>query len=171
MKFKQLFQSSIALTAVSSIALFCLAASPTISSPIDTGAKDLQPTTTPNISQRIMEGTFEAASAPTTGKAKIVQEDEIRYLVIDSSFRTTDQAPDLHVLLDTVSQPPEKYAESESGRYVNLGEIQNTMGEQRYPIPDSIDLSQQKSVVIWCRMANATMGFATLDQSSTAFAK
>lgn len=171
MKFKQLFQSSIALTAVSSIVLLCLAASPTISSPAETGAKDLEPTTAPNISQKIMEGTFESTAATTTGRAKIVQEDGIRYLVIDSSFRTTDQAPDLHVLLDTVKQPPEKYDESESGRYVNLGEIQNTMGEQRYPIPNSIDLSQQKSVVIFSRMANETMGFATLKQSSTALAK
>ncbi len=171
MKLKQLFPSSITLTAVSSMALLCLAVSPTMSSSIDTGAKDLQPTTAPNISQKIMEGTFEAAAATTTGRAKIVQEDGIHYLVIDSSFSTTDQAPDLHVLLDTVNQPPEKYDESESARYVNLGAIQNTMGEQRYPIANSIDLSQQKSVVIFSRMANTTIGFATLKQSSTALAK
>ncbi len=171
MKFKRLFQSSIALTAISSIALLYLTDSPTLSLPTDTGAKDLSAATTSNISQRIMEGTFEAKEAHTTGKAQIVTEDGIRYLLIDSSFNTTDQAPDLHVLLDTGNQPPEKYEESQSGRYVNLGKIQNTMGEQRYPIPDSVDLSQQKSVVIWCRMANATIGFATLKESSTALAE
>ena len=171
MKFKRLLQSSIALTAASSIALLYLTDSPALSLPTDTGAKDLQDTIAPNISQRSMEGTFEAIEAPTSGKAQIVKEDGIRYLLIDSSFNTTDQAPDLHVLLDTANQPPEKYDDSQSGRYVNLGKIQNTMGEQRYPIPDSVDLSQQKSVVIWCRMANATMGFATLKESSTALAE
>lgn len=171
MKFKRLFQSSIALTAVSSIALLHLTDSPTLSLSTNTGAKDLQATTAPDISQRIMEGTFEAKEAPTTGKAQIVKEDGIRYLLIDSSFSTTDEAPDLHVLLDTTNQPPKKYDESQSGRYVNLGQIQNTMGEQRYPIPDSVKLSQQKSVVIWCRMANATIGFATLKESSTSLSE
>lgn len=174
MKFKQLHQSSIALTAVSSLALLYLADSPAISLPTETEVKkevqDLR-ITTPDLSQKIMEGTFEAAEAPTTGRAKIVQEDGIRYLVIDSSFSTTDQAPDLHVLLDTVKRPPEEYDASELGRYVNLGGIQNTMGEQRYPIPDSINLSRQKSVVVHCRMANKIMGFATLNESSTAQAK
>ena len=171
MKFKRLLQSSIALTAASSIALLYLTDSSALSLSTNTGAKDLQGTTAPNISQRIMEGTFVAKEAPTSGKAQIVKEDGIRYLLIDSSFNTTDQAPDLHVLLDTANQPPEKYDESQSGRYVNLGKIQNTMGEQRYPIPDSVDLSQQKSVVIYCRMANATIGFATLKESSTALAE
>jgi len=171
MKFKQLFQTSITLTAVSSIALLCLIDSSALSEATDRGAKDLQPIATPNISQKIMEGTFEAVAAPTTGKVKVVKEDGIHYLVINSSFITTDQAVDLHVLLDLVDQPPEKYGESESGRYINLGAIQNTMGEQRYPIPDAINLSRQKSVVIWCRMANETIGFATLNQSDTALSQ
>ncbi|MEM7592180.1 MAG: DM13 domain-containing protein [Cyanobacteria bacterium P01_A01_bin.83] len=122
-------------------------------------------------SKELMTGTFEAAEAPTSGKAKIITEDGVHYLLISSSFSTTDQAPDLQILLDTVNQPPQKYEESESGRYVNLGGIQNTMGEQRYPIPNSIELSELKSVVVWCRMANATIGFAPLNESSTAFVK
>lgn len=174
MNFKQLYQSSIALSAVSSLALLCLVDAPALSSQTEAeanlGAKDLQ-LPTPNVSQKIMEGTFEAVEAPTTGRVKIVQEDGIRYLLIDSSFSTTDQAPDLHVVLDIVNQPSEQYDASDSGRYINLGGIQNTMGEQRYPIPDSINLSRQKSVVIYCRMANKIMGFATLNESSTAQAK
>ncbi|MEM6611367.1 MAG: DM13 domain-containing protein [Cyanobacteria bacterium P01_C01_bin.72] len=122
-------------------------------------------------SQELMKGAFQTAEAPTTGNATIVEEDGIRYLLIDSEFSTTEQAPDLHILLDTVKLPPQKYAEAESGRYINLGGIQNTMGMQRYPIPDSLDLAPVKSVVIWCRMANATMGYATLNQSSTASIK
>ncbi|MGF1479654.1 MAG: DM13 domain-containing protein [Cyanophyceae cyanobacterium] len=118
--------------------------------------------------EEIMEGTFVAAEAPTTGNVSIVNENGTRYLVIDSAFSTTDQAPDLHVLLDTVEQPPQQYTEAEAGRYINLGGLQNTMGEQRYPIPNAVELSQIKSVVVWCRMANATMGYATLNESATA---
>lgn len=113
-----------------------------------------------------LAGTFMAAEAPTTGMAKIVTEGGHRYLEIDSAFSTTDQAPDLHVLLETAEVPPVSY--SSFGSYVNLGKLQTVSGAQRYPIPDSIDLAEFKSVVIWCRMANATMGYATLGGASNA---
>jgi hypothetical protein len=116
----------------------------------------------------LMEGNFVKAEAPTTGVAKIVTENGHRYLEISSAFSTTNQAPDLQVVLDSVETPPKKYAESESGRYVNLGSLQKTSGAQRYPIPDSVDLAKYKSVNVWCRMANASIGYATLHDTSTA---
>lgn len=121
--------------------------------------------------KEIMNGVFEKAEAPTSGNAKIVEENGVNYLVIDSSFSTTDQAPDLQVLLDTAEVPPQKYEGSEAGRYINLGGIQNVMGEQVYPIPNAVDVSEISSAVIWCRMANATIGYATLNNSSTASSK
>lgn len=111
-------------------------------------------------------GTFIAAEAPTTGTARIVTEAGHRYLEIDAAFSTTNQAPDLHVLLETANVPPSSY--STFGSYVNLGKLQTTNGAQRYPIPDTIDIAEFKSVVIWCRMANATMGYATLGEASSA---
>ncbi|GBF79111.1 DM13 domain-containing protein [Aphanothece sacrum] len=108
----------------------------------------------------IRMGTFVKAEAPTTGTAKIVKEGGQNYLEIDSAFSTNDQAPDLHVLLDPNANPPKSY--SNMNGYVNLGKLHKVKGAQRYPIPSAIDLSKFKSVVIWCRMANATMGYATL---------
>ena len=117
------------------------------------------------VSQTI-SGTFVAAEAPTTGTAQVVVEDGQRYLVLDSAFSTTDQAPDLHVLLETAEVPPSSY--SDFGTYVNLGGLQSVSGTQRYPIPDSVDVAEFKSVVIWCRMVNATMGYATIGTTSSA---
>lgn len=111
-------------------------------------------------------GTFIAAEAPTTGTARIITEGGHRYLEIDSAFSTTDQAPDLHVLLETASTPPASYATF--GSYVNLGGLQKVSGAQRYPIPDSVDVAQFGSVVVWCRMANATMGYAPLTPDRSA---
>ena len=116
----------------------------------------------------LMSGPFMAAEAPTTGMAQIVEENGERYLVIDSAFSTTDQAPDLQVLLDTVEQPPATYEGADFNRYLNLGGLQSVTGEQRYPLPEFVDASQFKSVVIWCRMANATIGFASLADESSA---
>ncbi|NJL35397.1 MAG: DM13 domain-containing protein [Leptolyngbyaceae cyanobacterium RM2_2_4] len=113
-----------------------------------------------------LAGTFVAAEAPTTGTAQIIEEDGQRYVVLDSAFSTTDMAPDLHVVLETSEVPPGSY--TDFGSFVNLGALQSVTGEQRYPIPDSVDLSEFKSVSIWCRMANATMGYAVLGGSSSA---
>lgn len=113
-----------------------------------------------------LSGNFVAAEAETTGTAQIVEENGQRYLVIDSAFSTTDQAPDLQVLLDTTAEPPASYEEVETNRYLNLGSLQSVTGEQRYPIPEFVDTSNFKSVVIWCRMANATIGYAPLTAES-----
>ncbi|MBF2083900.1 DM13 domain-containing protein [Thermoleptolyngbya sp. C42_A2020_037] len=110
----------------------------------------------------LVAGVFKAAEAPTTGNARIVVEGGQRYLEFDSTFSTTDQALDLHVVLDTDANPPQSY--SNLGRFVNLGSLHSTTGSQRYPIPDSVNVSSFKSAVIWCRMANATIGYATLGQ-------
>ena len=122
------------------------------------------------ISQQIalISGEFVAAEAPTTGTAKIVEDNGQMYLEIDSAFSTNDQAPDLQILLDTVEQPPATYGDAESTRYLNLGGIQSVTGEQRYPIPDFVEPSQFASVVVWCRMANATMGYAPLQNDTSA---
>lgn len=133
-------------------------------------AEQIQPTPAITIAQNqpvaIKSGTFVAAEKPTTGTARIISENGQRYLVLDSAFSTSDQGPDLHVLLDPASQPPKTY--QNLSRYVNLGKLQKYSGEQRYPIPAGINLSNFKSVVIWCRMANATFGYASLATSSTA---
>ena len=117
----------------------------------------------------LASGTFVAGEKPTTGKARIVTEDGHRYLEIDAAFSTSDQGPDLHVLLDTPERPPQTY--QNLGSVINLGRLQDYNGAQRYPIPDTVDLSSFKSVVIWCRMANATFGYAPLRPSSSASAQ
>lgn len=111
-------------------------------------------------------GNFVAAEKPTTGVARIMVENGKRYLVFDSSFSTSNQGPDLHVVLDPDSKPPAQY--SDPTRFINLGKLHKTEGEQRYPIPATVDLSKFKSVGIWCRMANATFGYASLQPSTNA---
>lgn len=121
---------------------------------------------TQNQPEAIMSGTFAAAEHPTTGMARIVNEKGQRYLVLDSTFSTNNQGPDLHVLLEPSERPPQAYM-NHSG-YVNLGKLQKFSGEQRYPIPTAVDLKDFKSVSVWCRMANATFGYAPLRPAGTA---
>lgn len=114
----------------------------------------------------LFSGTFVAGEKPTTGTARIITEGGHRYLELDTAFSTSDQGPDLHVLLDPTDRPPQAY--DNQGSTVNLGKLHEYSGAQRYPIPDSVDLATFKSVVIWCRMANATFGYAPLHPASSA---
>ena len=118
------------------------------------------PATVAQASTAIASGTFTAGEAPTTGTARIVTEGGHRYLELDAAFSTSNMGPDLHVLLDSAAQPPQSYANL--GGAINLGELHDFSGAQRYPIPDSIDLASFSTVVVWCRMANATFGYAPL---------
>lgn len=108
----------------------------------------------------MMSGAFMAGEKPTTGMATIVNEGGHYFLELDDAFSTSDQGPDLHVLLDTSEQPPQTYENANSA--VNLGKLHSYSGTQRYPIPDAVSPEEFKSVVIWCRMANATFGYAPL---------
>lgn len=123
-------------------------------------------TTVAQTTVAIATGTFVAGEAPTTGTARIVTEGGHRYLELSSAFSTSEQGPDLHVLLEGAAQPPQTY--QSMGSFVNLGGLNSPSGTQRYPIPDSVNLSSFRSVVIWCRMANATFGYAPLQAASSA---
>jgi Electron transfer DM13 len=116
-------------------------------------------------SSAIASGTFQAGEAPTTGTARIVTESGHRYLELDAAFSTSNMGPDLHVLLDSATQPPQSY--DNLGSAVNLGKLHDFSGAQRYPIPDAIDLANFRTVVVWCRMANATFGYAPLSPIMT----
>jgi hypothetical protein len=111
-------------------------------------------------------GTFVKGEAPTSGTVKVVTKDQHRFLEIDGAFKTTDQAPDLHVILEPSDTPPKSYANP--GQFINLGKLHKVSGVQSYPIPDVIDVASYKSVVIWCRMANATIGYAQLKSEVSA---
>ncbi len=116
-------------------------------------------------SNTIASGAFVAAETSTKGTARIVTEGGHRYLELDAAFRTSNRGPDLHILLDSATQAPPSYANL--GSAVNLGKLHSSKGAQRYPIPDEINLANIHTAVVWCRMANATFGYAPLNAVST----
>ena len=95
---------------------------------------------------------------PTIGQAKIITEKGKRYLELDSKFSTAT-GPAVEVLLHRNSQVNPQLAEKD---YVSLAKLASFSGAQRYAIPDSINLDNFNSVVIWCRQFNVTFGFASL---------
>ena len=111
------------------------------------------------------QGSFVDGEHPTAGMVTLVNEGGQYYLEFAGDFKT-DPGPDLFVILhedaDVIgSTAPPAHAIAE-GSYVNIAPLEATTGAQRYAIPEAVDVSQYRSVAIWCRRFNATFGAATL---------
>lgn len=115
-------------------------------------------------------GTFQKAEAPVSGSFMIKKEAGRQVLLLSSDFKTNDSAPDLKVAFSPSAKPlamskPPKY-ELKAGSYTVLAPLKSSKGAQRFVIPASIDLSKQKSVLIWCQKFNATMAWAPIQHDS-----
>jgi Electron transfer DM13 len=102
-------------------------------------------------------GSFVKSEHPTQGDVQIVMQNGRKYLRINKDFKS-DSGPDLFVILHQ-QNPPKDY---NNNNYVNLGRLKKLVGKQLYRIPDSVDINEFKSAVIWCKQFNATFGFAAL---------
>lgn len=89
-----------------------------------------------------------------SGSAQIIQTAPGKYTLRLEDFSVRN-GPDLYVYL---SPDPNGYAPNA----VNLGRLKADKGSFNYEIPDGTDISQVKSVVIWCRQFAVLFATATL---------
>ena len=90
------------------------------------------------------------------GIAKILRTEDGRLVLRVEEFSVTN-GPDLFVVL---SPDAGGYADGS----LNLGGLKATDGNFNYDIPEGADLSQYKSVVVWCRSFDITFAVATLEE-------
>jgi Electron transfer DM13 len=105
----------------------------------------------------LASGNFVDSEHPTKGLAEVVTQNGKNYLRLSKAFKS-DAGPDLFVLLHR-EDSPKSYAKSD---YVSLGRLKKIKGKQLYRIPSGVDITEFKSVVIWCKQFNATFGFAPI---------
>jgi len=109
---------------------------------------------------------FLKAEAPVSGSFMIKKEGGKQILVLSSDFKTNDMAPDLKVVFSPSATPLASTKAPgyplKPGSYTILASLKSPSGAQSYVIPASIDLSKQRSVLIWCQKFNATMAWAPL---------
>ena len=111
-------------------------------------------------------GTFIAGSTPgdkADGKATIYRLEDGKPLLRLEDFSTTN-GPDLFVVLSSSANPDQDGLKN--GAYLQLDALKGNVGNQNYDLPADVDLSQYKSVVIWCRTFNIVFGYATLQSAS-----
>ena len=112
----------------------------------------------------VKSGSFVSGEHSTQGTARIVLKNGKPSLELDQSFKTSDQGPDLVVILHRSgnvlsSTKPPSYPIKQSD-YVILAPLKKFSGAQSYSIPNNINLADYKSAAIWCRKFNATFGVA-----------
>jgi cytoskeletal protein RodZ len=108
----------------------------------------------------LAQGAFVSQEHETTGVAKVISlPDGSRVLRLEN-FSTSD-GPDVHVwLAEQVAGAG--WNSYDDGRYIKLGKIKATSGNQNYPIPGDASLAGLRSVVIWCDRFNVAFGSAPL---------
>ena len=82
------------------------------------------------------------------GSATIYQLPDGGRVLRFEDFRSKN-GPDLHVYLSTEA-PTSTFAGLGAGE-IHLGALKGNVGNQNYAIPADVDLSQYRSVVIYCR--------------------
>ena len=105
-------------------------------------------------------GPFERAEHATSGQALVLELADGRRFVRLENLATLD-GPDLHVWL--TDQPSGgEWGSYDDGRYLRLGELKATNGNQNYEVPVAADLRSLTTVVIWCDRFNVAFGTAPL---------
>ena len=106
-------------------------------------------------------GRFEDAEHATTGSVRLLElADGRRFLRLEKL--ATSDGPDLHVWLS--DQPSGgDWNSYDDDKYVKLGRLKATNGNQNYEIPPTAELNGMRSVVIWCDRFNVAFGTAAVD--------
>jgi hypothetical protein len=109
---------------------------------------------------------FQKAEAPVTGSFTVKQQDGKTNLVFSKDFSTNPQAPALQVVLLKSATPLKSLKAPHyplgAGTYTQVAPLKSAKGPQTYTLPAGVDLKAFGSVLIWCKVANATMAWAPL---------
>jgi hypothetical protein len=99
--------------------------------------------------QVLSRGSFYNLEHLSSGEAAVYQlADGARILRLQNFF--VDNGPDLYVYLVPINPVPNASGSDIPG-YYSLGRLKGNIGDQNYELPADLDLSQYKSVVIWCQ--------------------
>lgn len=109
-------------------------------------------------------GSFISHEHTTSGTVSIIEQpDGTRVLSIENL--DTSNGPDVHVWLSAsdVVEGFDGWFVAGGAPYLDLGLIKGNLGNQVYEIPADADLSQYRSVALWCVQFSVSFGAAQLN--------
>ena len=98
-----------------------------------------------------ISGEFIDGAHKVSGTVNIVYSDGTKYLRFENF--STENGPDLRVYLA---------ADTSAKNFIDLGELPATDGNFNIQLPDSIDLTKNDTVLVWCRAFRVNFGSAEL---------
>lgn len=99
----------------------------------------------------IITGNFIDGEHKVSGTVKIIESGEKKYLRFENF--STENGPDLRVYLAS---------DTEANDAIDLGDLPATDGNYNIELPNSVDLTKNDTVLIWCRAFRVNFGSATL---------
>ena len=117
----------------------------------------------PASSTLVASGALVSHEHTSSGTVELVQLPDGRFQVILRELSTSD-GPDVRVWLTDREVVPGKegWEVFDDGKVVDLGALKGNHGLLVYDVPAGTDVSQFKSVTIWCRRFSVSFGAAPL---------
>lgn len=136
------------------------AATPSTPAMSDPGQAGPLPSSTPAAPHVLSKGTFVSQEHTTTGTASLVKLPD-GGLVLRLEKLASSDGPDVKVWLSN-QEAGGDWFKYRSGKWLDLGPIKATHGNQNYVIPAGADISGLTTVVLWCDRFSVAFGSAAL---------
>lgn len=146
---------------------------PQIAAPEPTRGATPEPTqgaadpTGPADNTLLAAGDFVTQEHDTSGAVQLVRRADGRVQLVIRDLDTSD-GPDLRVWLtdQPVRESRAGWRVFDDGEWVELGRLKGNRGDQVYEVPAGTDLTDLRSVSIWCKRFSVSFGAAELRPSS-----
>ncbi|MFE2164605.1 DM13 domain-containing protein [Streptomyces sp. NPDC059447] len=127
------------------------------------GAGSASAVPAPPSPRTVAQGSLISHEHTTTGTVKIVRLPDGSHTLRLEGLDTSN-GPDLRVWLTDapVKEGTAGWRVFDDGKYVSLGKLKGNKGDQNYPIPADVKLSEYSSVTIWCDRFDVSFGAAAL---------
>ncbi|MBW8730402.1 MAG: DM13 domain-containing protein [Terrabacter sp.] len=119
------------------------------------------PPVAPAAPRVVGQGRFVDGEHATSGTAKVLELADGTTVLRLEGFSTSD-GPDVVVWLTDQPAGGDDWHRYDDGRFVPLGDLKATDGNQNYAVPAGTDLSGLTSVVIWCDRFDVAFGSAPI---------
>ena len=121
------------------------------------GGQAVSPDPAPTVLRR---GTFRSGEHHTSGTASVLRLADDRVFVRLEHLDTSN-GPDVHIWLTAAAADASDKTVQQS-RHVDLGGLKANHGDQNYLVPSGTDLSNYRTVTVWCRRFDVVFGAAPL---------
>ena len=141
-----------------------IAVAPSPASPTATAGGQALPTATPTppapTTSVVATGAFQSQEHPTSGTAALLTLPDGSQVIRLENLASSD-GPDVKIWLSDQAAGGDWF-KYRSGRYLDLGPIKATHGNQNYVVPAGSDLQGLRTVVLWCDRFSVAFGSAAL---------